>query len=428
MPRSFFVVTALCLTATAWADPRAALFDVEDFSALPPEVKILSEKTEEGVVLSELTFQGAPFNGQPTRIYAFYARPATGDRFPGVVLIHGANLGVLKKDGAVNYARNGFACLSLDWAGPAAERKKPRQPPYSEVSSPGPMAQKLGENKFAIHGVETDLLTNAVRFILRGLEFLRNQPEVDSENLFLSGTSAGAHLTLMAVGLDPKIRGVSVKYGNAFIRDMPGYFGGYFGPLSLTPKDQQDEWLAALDPKHGFPAIRANVLMLSGTDDIFFWMPIVLESYRQLPGPKHLIMIPNDNHSTVNVETLPMKYFQSILGVSAAFPVAETPSANVEGNELLLSTTVDSKDPEPNVSFVVKRMPLSGFRWKEDPPWEVIPAVLEGTLWQTRLPALTPGEQIVAYANVENADGSIGSSDTLEVPDYPRWRGQKPQN
>lgn len=413
------------LIATAWAGPGAALFDVEDFDTLPPEVKILSEKEEKGVIVSELTFQGAPFNGAATRIYAHYARPATGDNFPAVLLIHGANLGVLKNQLAIFYARNGFACLAIDWAGPAAERKKPRTPPYSEVSSPGPMARKLEDNKFVSHGVESDLLTNAVRFILRGVEFLRNQPEVDSENIFLSGTSAGAHLTLMALGLDPGIRGASVKYGNAFIRDMPGYFGGYFGPLSLTPEDQQDDWLAVMDPKHGFPDIRADVLMLSGTDDIFFWMPVVLESYRQLPGPKHLVMLPNDNHSTVSVETVPLKYFESILGRSPTFPVAEAPLVSVEEEGLVLSTKVETKDSAPNVSFVIKRMPLSRFRWKEDPAWEIIPAVLEGDRWQTKLPVLAPDEQIVAYAHVEDANGNLGSSDTVELPAYPRWRGQQ---
>ncbi len=413
------------LILSAWADSPSPLFDVEDFKSLPPDVKVLSETVEEGVIVRELTFAGAPFNGDPTRIYAFFVIPAGPGKFPGVLQIHGAGLGVLPKKHALFYAKNGFACLSMDWAGPATDRKKPRTPPFSEFISPGSMAKKQADNRFSIHGVEVDTITNGVRFALRSLEFLRNQPEVDPENLFVSGTSAGAHLTLLLLGHDESIRGASVKYGSAFIRDMPGYFGGYFGPLSLSPPAEQDAWLASLDPKHRLSSIRSNVLMLSGTDDIFFWMPVVLKTYRELPPPKHLIMTPNDNHTLTGDETMPMRYFQSVLGLAPPFPTAQTPMLAEEKGESTLQTQITSEATVAAVSFVVKRMPLSQFRWKEAPPWDVIPAVSNGEAWVATIPALEPGEQLVAYAQVEDTLGRLESSDTREVPEFPKWRGLK---
>lgn len=413
------------LALEASAEPSGSIFEVEDFNELPPEVEILSTSEEGGVILDEITFAGAPFNGRPTRIYGYYARPAGAGKFPGILEIHGNGMGVLPSKKAIYYAQNGFACFSMDWAGPAAERSNPRKPPYSEFVSPGSRAKKLEDGQYAIHGVEVDAITNGVRFARRSLEFLRNQKEVDSAQMFVSGTSAGAHLTLLLLGLDDKIKGAVVKYGCGFVRDLPQYYGGYFKTISYAPESEQDTWLKALDPKHRLSSIRANVLMLSGTNDAFFWMPVVLKTYRELPPPKHLIMFPNDNHRHVDDEIVPMQFFKSILGLAPSFPVPQPPETAIENGGLVLRTHVTSEAALAKVSFVVKRMPRSEFQWMEAPPWDVIPATLKDGAWVATIADVEPGEQIVIYAHAEDTLGRPGSSDTTEIPAYPQWRGLK---
>ena len=68
-------------------------FAVPDFKTLPPNIKVLSEKTVEGVKVTEFYFAGAPFNNKPTRIYAFYCQPAKKGIYPAVVEVHGAGRG-----------------------------------------------------------------------------------------------------------------------------------------------------------------------------------------------------------------------------------------------------------------------------------------------------------------------------------------------
>ena len=111
----------------------------------------------------------------------------------------------------------------------------------------------------------------------------------------------GAHLTLLILGAEPSFKAAAVKYGMGFIRDIPipGCFHGYFGPIAICPKEEQDAWLAYLDPKHNIGKYKASVLMLSGTDDIFFAMPAVLATYRAIPTEKRLLMFPNENHGYV---------------------------------------------------------------------------------------------------------------------------------
>ncbi|HEY3329818.1 MAG TPA: acetylxylan esterase [Capsulimonadaceae bacterium] len=401
---------------------RAELFSVPDFKQLPPDIKVLSEKTEDGVVTQELTFAGGPFNGAPTRIYGYYSRPEAKGKYPGVVQLHGAGLGVLGPGASIFYAKNGYACISIDWAGPAKNRAVPRTPPYSEFESPGNEATVDPDTKkWKSYGPDVDGITNGVRFVKRSFTFLRSRPEVDSNKLCLSGMSAGAHLSLLVLGTEPTIKAATVKYGEAFIRDLPGYFGGYFGPISLTPKAEQDAWLEVLDPKHGFPNYKANVLLVSGTDDIFFWMPIVLKTYREIPTPKCLLMLPNDNHTQVGNEQIPLRYFQAVLGTAPAFPEVTPPTQVTANGSMTLSTHVTGPSTLSTVSFIVKTTPLGSFNHNKE--WRIVPATLTGGEWKATLPAVASDQQLVAYAMAEDATGARVTSDTMELPEFPKWRG-----
>ncbi|MFZ2657015.1 MAG: acetylxylan esterase [Victivallales bacterium] len=416
------------------------LFDVPSFKELPPEINIISEKTEEGVKVTEFYMTGAPFNGQPTKIYAFYARPEAEGKYPGVVQLHGAGLGVLGPNAAIFYAKNGFACISIDWCGPAKNRKEPRKPPYSEFNSPGNLARTLPEAEkdktpphgWKTYGAEVDGITNGVLFVRRAFMFLQGRPEVDPGKLFLSGMSAGAHLSLLVIGVEPAVKGAAVKYGCGFIRDMPGYFGGYFGPIVMTSKEDQDAWLAVLDPKHNIKDCKANVLMLSGTDDIFFWMPIVLYTYRAIPTPKSLIMLPNDNHSQVGNEEIPLRYFKSVLGTAPAFPEITGLNAKKDGDKVLLTMKVTAPSKLTKVEYAFKTMPEKTFWFgkSNDPKvsvaWTVQPAVEKDGIWELTVPVPKEGEQMVAYGMVEDDTAAKSASDTVEIPEYPKWRGLKP--
>ncbi|HEY3376041.1 MAG TPA: hypothetical protein VGL77_00980 [Armatimonadota bacterium] len=405
---------------------RASLFAVPDFAALPPDVRIIAEKTADGIITSELTFAGAPFNGKPTRIYGFYARPAQPGKYPGVVQLHGAGLVTLAATGAEFYAKHGYACLSIDWAGPTAKRigttseftsagNLASAPPALEDGTPSKAPWKSTPP-------EVNGITNGVRFVLRSFMFLRSRPEVDSNKLCLSGMSAGAHLSLLVLGQDPTIKAAAVKYGEAFIRDMPGYFGGYFGPITLAPKAEQDVWLAALDPKYDLPKYRASVMLLSGTDDIYFMMPVVLKTYREIRTPKVLVMNPNDNHTQVGNEALPFRYFQAVLGSAPAFPSVTPITMTPEDTSVRLATTVIAPSPLAKVTYVIKRMAKVGFTYKSN--WQRVAAVERAGTWETVIPAVTPDEQLLAYVLVEDTTGAIAASDTIELPTYPRWRGE----
>jgi cephalosporin-C deacetylase-like acetyl esterase len=409
---------------------RAAFFDVPGFAELPPAIEIHSEQTEAGVKVSELSFAGAPFNGRPTRIYGFYCRPEKEGRYPAVLEIHGAGLMRLEPKAGIEYARNGFCCFVMDWAGPAPKRVEAGVP-HSIYDKPETDLARTPPPGWKGFGPEQDARRNGVMFARRAAMFLQSRPEVDADRLCVSGMSAGAHLTLLILGAEPAFKVAAVKYGMGFIRDLPGCFGGYFGPLAISPKAEQDAWLACLDPKHDIGRFKANVLMLSGTDDIFFAMPAVLATHRAIPTQKRLLMFPNENHGYVGNVPIPLSWFRSNLGLAPAWPDLSQPIATNETGHTMLSVTTIGPGKAAKVSFWVKRMPRALFRWgrgdKARPEtvakWLEVPAQATGGTWSAKMPAPGPDEQVVLYATVTDETGVQASSDTLELPEDPKWRG-----
>lgn len=418
------------------AGENPGFFAVPDFTELPPAIEVVSEKTENGVKVTEMYLAGAPFDGKQTKIYGFYCRPEKDGKYPAVLEIHGAGMWgrELSPSAGIDYAKNGFACFVMDWCG-ASDKRIESGWLHSEFKSSGNLAAQAadGEKKpeWKIGRIEASGLRNGVMFARRAAMFLKSRPEVDGEKLCVAGMSAGAHLTLLILGAEPSFKAAAVKYGCGFIRDIPGSFGGYFGPITMCSKEQQDTWLARFDPKHNLVNYKASVLMLSGTDDIFFAMPGVLVTHRAIPTEKRLLMFPNENHGYVGNVPIPLSWFKSVLGLAPAWPTLAAPTAKIEGDKATLSVNVTGQTKIAKVSFWVKRMPKAvwtcGMGDKKKPEtiakWIEVPAVAAGAGWTAEIPAPKADEQLVAYAMATDDGGIQASSETVELPDYPKWRG-----
>jgi len=426
LPALIALIAASASTRAQSNQSREDLLSIPDVSESPMEIQKISEKEVDGVILEEIFINGAPFGGKPTKIYGYYAHPKEPGKYPGVVQLHGAGMQVLPSQAAVGYAKSKYVCLSLDWAGGDWTRSgKLRAEPRSEFESAGSGAVAVpdgdGDPKHvhyvAVEPAESSI-TNGVRFVRRGFQFLRSRKEVDADKLCLSGMSAGAHLSLLILGVEPGIKAAAVKYGSGFIRELN--WGGYFGPVSIAkPAEVVSRWLDVLDPKHGFDKITAATLMLSGTDDVFFHMPAVLATWRAIPGRKALLMLPNDNHTQVHNEEIPRQWFDFVLNGSPAWPTLDAIQAVEKPDSLDLSVAVQGN--VSGVNFWYKRMPSIGFNYKkantpeETVAWKSVEAKKTGDLWTASLPALVAGEKIMVYATAEDVSGTRASSDVAEA-------------
>ncbi|MFZ4777960.1 MAG: alpha/beta hydrolase family protein [Terrimicrobiaceae bacterium] len=421
---ALFAASILCPAQPA--PDREELLSIPDVSANPFDIQKVSEKEQDGVIVEELFINGAPFGGKPTKIYAFYARPKAPGKYPAVVQLHGSGLQVLKPEAAIEYAKLNYACITLDWAGPDWKSEGVIRPgPRSDFASVGSGAISVPDGdgdpkRTHFESVEPaeSSITNGVRFVRRAFQFLRSRPEVDADKLCLSGMSAGAHLSLLVLGVEPGIKAAAVKYGSGFIRELN--WGGYYGPISISrPPEGAARWLSVLDPKHGIPSFKAATLILSGTDDIFFKMPAVLATWRAIPSRKALLMLPNDNHSQVGNEVIPRQWFDYILNGTPEWPSLDAAKAEEKPDGLELSVVVRGNISK--VSFWYKRMPAKTFNYErgktpgETVPWVSVDAEKAGDNWSASLPALVAREKVMAYAMAEDSSGTQASSDAVEV-------------
>ena len=416
---SLAVLTLLFMVFASAAAPGPDLekfFSIPSVQDLPLKTEILSESVKDGVKTTELYLNGAPFNGIPTKLYAFYSVPEKAGKYPAVLQLHGSGLQTLSPQAGIFYAKNGFACISIDWA-PPSEKRKGKQ---SVFESEGRMT-KFGPG-FQPLNPEKDYLRNGIMFSRRALDFLRSRPEIDRNKLMLSAMSAGAWHALLLLGLEPELKAAAVKYGAMSGIDW-GFFSGVFGPLKMVKqKGYKEMWLSYFDAAGMIPKYKADILLLSGTDDIFYAMPVVLETFRRIPSPKKLLMRPNDNHQLVGNEEIPLAYFKSVLKETAEWPEVSI-KFKTDGTKIHFDITPDSKMAIRKISIVSKTAPRGYFDWRKH--WKTVDAVQRDGKWTAGLEVPEKDMQTVAYASLEDSAGRLVCSDTVEIPAFPKWRGRQ---
>src|ERR1035438_606796 len=68
-------------------------------------------------LVQEVFYQGEPYRGKATRVFAYLGRPAAGKGpFPAMVLVHGGG-GKAFRDWAEHWAKRGYVALAMDTAG-----------------------------------------------------------------------------------------------------------------------------------------------------------------------------------------------------------------------------------------------------------------------------------------------------------------------
>jgi alpha-beta hydrolase superfamily lysophospholipase len=79
---------------------------------------------ETGGGVTSLYYEGEPYRGRPTRVFAYLARPEKAEgKLPAVVLVHGGG-GTAFKEWAELWARRGYVALAMDLAGQGPGRMR----------------------------------------------------------------------------------------------------------------------------------------------------------------------------------------------------------------------------------------------------------------------------------------------------------------
>jgi acetyl xylan esterase AXE1 len=257
-----------------------------DLSALQQTIAVqvgASHQVQEGdrtLTLTELYYAGEPWLGQPTQVFAYYARPSqqSPQPLPAMVLIHGGG-GTASPEWTRQWAYRGYAALAMDLYG--------RGPDGARLTSGGADWSDLDIAFRLTAGIQNGWIYQAVANIIRGISALGSLPEVDTSRVGVTGVSWGGILTCFAMSLDPRLSLAAPVYG----------FG--FNPmLGIPPNPSEAECdlvRAHFEPGLYLSRCAIPVLWMTGTSELT--LERFQQSYRAARGPRTLSVTVRPSHN-----------------------------------------------------------------------------------------------------------------------------------
>lgn len=328
---SYLFLLLICLfhPALSQDSPKSdGLWDLRSLEKAPP----FSWLEKSGPVRS-IRYQSTDFEGKPTEVFAYYAtpetllgKPASGKKFPGLVLVHGGG-GTAFKEWGEKWAAEGYAAVAMDLSGRDGNGKKLKN------AGPG----QTHEDKFS--KIEKSPLTDvwtyhAVASIVLAHSWLLERPEVDPLKTGITGISWGGYLTTIAGSVDARFQAAVPVYGCGYYNESD-VFSPSVRALSVTG---QKKWMAYFDPSVYLGKSSIPFLFLNGNKDKFYNVVPYDKTYRLVsPKNRKVLIIPDMKHSHYHGwEPHEIKYFFDQILLDKA-PLADIFSPETSGERITVS-------------------------------------------------------------------------------------------
>ena len=349
-----------------------------------------------------LFYDGPEYQGHPTRAFAWYGRPAAASAehpVPGVVLIHGGG-GTALPDWVRLWNAHGFAAISMDNCGgvPAWHENPYYRQRWPRHAHSGP--EGWGKMADASLPPSEQWMFHAVASALHARSLLASFPEIDAENIGLTGISWGAVIGCITAGLEKQFRFAIPVYGCGFF-NVP--------ESSLTEKDenkeQRDEWFRLWDPGRYLPAAAMPFLWLTDAEDMAFPLPGWQRSSAATAGDVRRslrIDYPHDHTRCWSSKTI-FDFARSVVGKK---PLPSLEPVRISGRELQ-TRFHDAGRGIDSASLCFTR---AAGTW-QDRRWHSLPVQIrnDGTLF-AELPPLSTA----AFLQCRDGNGSLWSTELLE--------------
>jgi dienelactone hydrolase len=337
----------------------------------------------------EAYYSGEPFQGKPTRVFAYYAKPAGDGPFPAVVLVHGGG-GKAFRDWAEHWSARGYCALAMDLAGNG---------PKGRFADGGP--DQSDDSKFREFDDESvrDVWTyHAVAAVIRGHTLLAGLPEVDKNRVAVTGISWGGYLTCIVAGLDDRLKAAVPVYGCGFLHEN----SAWKPRLDGFPAERRDRWVKTFDPSQYLPGVKCPILFLNGTNDFAYPLDSYKKCFERVTAPKTLSVRVRLPHG--HIWTFPEVDTFIDSHVKGGDPLPEVGAMSVTGD--VASAKVKGNLKAGHLHYAVATGPWQKREWKS-----VVATVKDGTVSAT----VPPDRPIVYYLGVVDARGVEVSTSHQEV-------------
>jgi dienelactone hydrolase len=343
-----------------------------------------------------LFFAGAPYQGRPTRVFAWLGVPrlSPGENAPGIVLLHGGG-GTAFESWVKTWVERGYAAIAIDHFGtlplPLEGKNRPRNPDGGPVGGSLAFTQ-LGaphEDQWPFH---------AVTAASRALSLLRAEPGVDPDRIGVTGISWGGYLACVFAGVDSRLRFVVPVYGCGHYEDTV-----FASALARRPAAEAALWRDRWDAANHLPSATAPVLWVNGTNDHFFWLPAWQRSYRRIPSERRTLALHvrmAHGHPPAGDPPEVLAFADSI--VRGAPPLPRI--LRVAREDRRVSVAYSSARPVVRAELSYTAAASGDWEKRE---WKTVPAELSPGLAQATLPE----DAAIYFVNLVDDRGLLASSE-----------------
>ncbi|WP_020471869.1 alpha/beta hydrolase family protein [Zavarzinella formosa] len=392
LSKYFFVSLLLLVPATvSRADAPKPFTGPWDIPALQ-KAEVKPEWGETVGKAREVYYPGEPYQGKPTRVFAYYAKPTGDGPFPAVVLVHGGG-GKAFREWAEHWSARGYCALAMDLAGKG---------PKDWLPDGGP--DQSDEPKFRDFDEKTakDMWTyHAVAAVLRGHTMIASFPEVDKDKTAVTGISWGGYLTCIVSGLDNRFKAAVPVYGCGFLHENSAWKENRLDKMEAA---RRDRWVQNFDPSRYLSGVKCPILFLNGTNDFAYPLDSYRKCYNLVPGEKMLsvrVRLPHGHIWTFpEVDT----FIDSYLKKGEPLPVLGPMTTS--GEAISVTVTAKQKLKQAQLNYAVATGPWQKREWKS------VPAEITNGKVTAKLPADRP---LVYYLSVTDARGPEVSTSHVEL-------------
>jgi len=350
-------------------------------------------------------YEGAAYQGKPTRVFAYYGVPPTeaGKKVPAMVLVHGGG-GTAFESWVELWNKRGYAAIAMDTCGAIPKGKKPG----------GRFANDWERHEFSgpkgwgafdkVDDPPQDQWTyHAVSAVIIGHSLLRSLPEVDAERIGITGVSWGGFLTSIVSGVDARFKFAAPVYGCGFIGDNSTWLGEF----KKLGDERAGRWLKWWDPSNYLPDTKMPVLWVNGTNDFAYPLDSYQKSYRCLKTKRFIcikVRMPH-GHGGAGENPEEIRVFADSLFLQGkALPAIYSHSKSGETVAVHFQSDVPVTKAELNYTT------MNGV-WKER-KWETVPATLDTA--NKKASAKIPADARVYFLNLIDERGLYVSSEHFE--------------
>ncbi|NME68730.1 alpha/beta hydrolase family protein [Flammeovirga aprica] len=278
----YLLILLLCSPIFLFAQKKKSTWDLEQLFKAPKW-----EKTEIAQVegMQSIFYEGIPYKGNPTKVYAYYSYPKTPKPeggYPAVVLVHGGG-GTGYPAWVKKWNEQGFVAISMDLEGHIPSNKKHDERDTFIGSGP--------QRKGVFHDYDLPLQDQwyyqAVAQVILGHSLLRSFEGVNPNKTGITGISWGGMLTSSISGIDDRFQFAVPIYGCGYLKDTDGHMGRALASDNVAYLENAMTYFEA---SVYLPQTQMPILFVNGTNDAHFPLPATIQSKKAVKGEAFLYL------------------------------------------------------------------------------------------------------------------------------------------